>query len=110
MINGGDWFDIGNIDSYMEVHSIIASRKHAISYLPQTWPVSIQNGAYIDPKAEILGFTVIGKGASVGSGARLENVIVWPRENVLAGSQIKNAVVFNGNVAQSSCSIAGERA
>ena len=110
VINGGDWFDIGNIDSYMEVHSVIASRKHAISYLPQTWPVSIQNGAYIDPTAEILGSTVVGQGAYVGSGARLENVIVWPCENVVAGSQIKNAVISNGKVAQSSCSIVGERA
>lgn len=35
VIDGGDWFDIGNVNSYMDVHSIIASRQHAISYLPK---------------------------------------------------------------------------
>jgi len=110
VIDGGDWFDIGNVNSYMEVHSIIASRQHAISYLPKTWPVSIQNGASIDPTAEILGSTVVGQGASVGGRARLENVIVWPGENVDAGCQLKNAVISNGNVTQSSCSNGGEPA
>lgn len=110
VIDGGAWFDIGNIHSYMEVHAIIASRKHAISYLPETWPVSIHSGAYIDARAEIIGTTVIGQGASVGGGARLENVIVWPGENVVAGSQLKNAVISNGNVTQSSCGIGGRPA
>jgi hypothetical protein len=40
----------------------------------------------------------------------LENVIVWPGENVVAGSQLKNAVISNGNVTQSSCGIGGEPA
>ncbi len=110
VIDGGAWFDIGNIHSYMEVHAIIASRKHTISYLPETWPVSIHSGAYIDARAEIIGNTVVGQGASVGGGARLENVIVWPGENVVAGSQLKNAVISNGNVTHSSCGIGGEPA
>ena len=104
VIDEGDWFDIGNINSYMEVHSIIASRKQGISYLEKAWPTSIQNTAHIDSTAEILGCTIIGEGASIGARARLENVIVWPGENVVAGSTIKNAVISNGTVTQSSCS------
>jgi NDP-sugar pyrophosphorylase family protein len=110
VIDEGDWFDIGNIDSYMEVHSIIASRHQGISYLPEGWPSLIQSGACINPTAKLLGCTIVGEGACIGESARLENVIVWPGENVVAGSTLKNAVICNGRVAQSSCSLECEPA
>ncbi len=104
VIDRGDWFDIGNIDSYMQVHSILASRQQGISYLPEGWPSLIQSGACINPTAQLQGCTIVGEGACIGESARLENVIVWPGENIVAGSTLKNAVICNGRVTQSSCS------
>ena len=104
VIDRGDWFDIGNIDSYMQVHSILASRQQGISYLSEGWPSLIQSGACINPTAQLQGCTIVGEGACIGESARLENVIVWPDENVVAGSTLKNAVICNGRVTQSSCS------
>jgi NDP-sugar pyrophosphorylase family protein len=64
--------------------------------------VPIDPSASIDKAANILGATVIGKGATVGFGAFLENAIVWPGEHVAPGAKVVDAVVANGQISQAS--------
>ncbi len=102
VVDEGVWFDIGNIDAYVAVHKTLASRRHIFSYLPPEWMVPIDPSASIDKAANILGATVIGKGATVGFGAFLENAIVWPGEHVAPGAKVVDAVVANGQISQAS--------
>lgn len=96
IVDEGVWFDIGNIDAYLEIHQILARDEHRFSYLPQNWRKAIAEGAKVDSTARLLAGTAVGDGARVGSGTILENVVVWPGEKVEAGESIQRAVLVGG--------------
>lgn len=97
----GVWFDIGNPEAYLEVHRQI--RGHEFSYLPADWIRPAGESVKIGDNVRIRGFHAIGSGAEIGSGADLENVVVWPGERVPAGHRLLNAVYAGGTVRQSFC-------
>ncbi|MBK1856311.1 NTP transferase domain-containing protein [Verrucomicrobiaceae bacterium 5K15] len=84
VLDEGDWFDIGNPQAYRDVHD----------YLRQKRDDAIHPDAQIHPDAEVdESSCVIGPGAIVEAGARLENCIVWPGIRVPAGSQHRDAIL-----------------
>jgi NDP-sugar pyrophosphorylase family protein len=94
LIDEGAWFDIGNVDAYIEAHAILASQKHTISYLPDDWIVPIDSTAIVKSAARFSGFTSIGAGATIGEDAHLHDVIVWPGASVDAGVHLQKSVVI----------------
>ncbi|MGB0991488.1 MAG: sugar phosphate nucleotidyltransferase [Akkermansiaceae bacterium] len=84
VLDGGDWFDIGNPAAYREVHEHLrAGRSDAIHPL-----------AEVSPTAEVDEETcVIGPGAVIEAGAKLENTIVWPGVRVPAGAELNGEIV-----------------
>ncbi|MCP5537783.1 MAG: NTP transferase domain-containing protein [Akkermansiaceae bacterium] len=69
VLDDGDWFDIGNPDAYRAVHDHLRKKRRD----------AIHPGAHIHPDAAVNTETcIIGPGATVECGARLDNTIVWP--------------------------------
>jgi NDP-sugar pyrophosphorylase family protein len=101
VMDDGVWFDIGNIDAYLEVHRILAKDAHRFSYLPENWRRAVAQGAVVDPSARLLGGSAAGEGAVVGAGALLEDAVVWPGEKVEPFSTIRRAVLAGGRVCES---------
>jgi NDP-sugar pyrophosphorylase family protein len=100
VIDDGVWFDIGNIEAYLEVHQILAADAHRFSYLPENWMQPMANGARLAYSARLIGGCAVGEGAKVGEGAVLENVVVWPGEIVPPASRLRRAVVAGGQVCE----------
>jgi len=98
VIDDGVWFDIGNIEAYLEVHQILAADAHRFSYLPENWRQPVANGAVVDPSVRLIGGSAVGEGAIVGEGALLENVVVWPGEIVQPFASLCRAVLAGGRV------------
>jgi len=98
VIDDGVWFDIGNIEAYLEVHQILAADARRFSYLPENWMQPVVHGARLDPSARLIGGCAVGEGAKVGEGAVLENVVVWPGEIVPPASRLRRAVLAGGRV------------
>ena len=101
VINEGVWFDIGNIDAYLDVHRILSNDDHRFSYLPKNWRRNVADGAMVDATASLLGGSAVGEGAEVGSGAVLENVVVWPGEKVAPAARLHRVVLSGGRISQS---------
>jgi NDP-sugar pyrophosphorylase family protein len=101
VIDEGVWFDIGNIDAYLEIHRILADHAHCFSYLPKNWRRAVAEGAEVDPTASLLQGAAVGEGAKVGRGAVLENVVVWPGEKVAPAARLERAVLAGGRICQS---------
>jgi NDP-sugar pyrophosphorylase family protein len=94
LIDDGAWFDIGNVDAYIEAHAILSSQKHCISYLPDDWIVPVDPTAIVKRAARFSGFTCIGAGATIGEEADLHDVIVWQEASVEAGVHLQKSVVI----------------
>lgn len=98
VVDAGVWFDIGNIDAYIEVHRNLARGTHRFSYLPENWRRAVAEGAVVDPSVRLLGGTAVGEGALLGPGAVLEDVVVWPGETVRPAARLQDAVLAGGRI------------
>lgn len=103
VVDEGVWFDIGNIDAYLNVHGILAKDAHRFSYLPEDWLRPVADGASVNPSATLSGGSSVGDGAEVGAGAVLEDVVVWPGQKVPPGMELRRVVLADG------CLCAGAR-
>jgi mannose-1-phosphate guanylyltransferase/mannose-1-phosphate guanylyltransferase/phosphomannomutase len=91
VIDDGDWWDLGDEESYVEASVELLRRG---SFLGQALePGRIGGTAQIDATAEIDRLTVIGEGCRVGADVRLEECIVWPGATVEAGARLRRCVV-----------------
>lgn len=100
VVDDGVWFDIGNIEAYLEVHQILAADAHRFSYLPENWQQAVATGAVVHPSARLIGGCAVGEGAQVGEGAVLENAVVWPGEIVAPSARLRRAVLAGGRVCE----------
>lgn len=98
VIDDGVWFDIGNIEAYLEVHQILAADAHRFSYLPENWRQPVADGAVVDSSVRLIGGSAVGEGARVGDGASLEDVVVWPGEIVQPSASLRRAILAGGRV------------
>ena len=88
VIDGGEWWDLGSREQYLDVHAVLAAR------LPDTMqPPWIDATAHLAPDARITGATAIAAGARIGAGARLHDCIVWENAEVAPGAVLTRCIV-----------------
>jgi NDP-sugar pyrophosphorylase family protein len=88
VVDAGQWWDLGTRDQVLAVHQAFA-----VEGAP--W---VAAGAGVDPSARLAGATAVGKRASVGAGAVLEDTIVWEGARILAGCELRRCIVTAGAV------------
>ncbi|BDS08217.1 mannose-1-phosphate guanylyltransferase [Oceaniferula spumae] len=88
VLDEGEWFDIGNPQAYRDVHDHMrAERTDAIHPDAQIHPDAVVDRANC----------IVGPGAIIEAGARLENSIVWPGVTAKANSVHKDAILTGAN-------------
>ena len=88
VIDGGEWWDLGSREQYLDVHAVLAAR------LPDTMqPPWIDATAHLAAGAQITGATAIAAGARIGAGARLHDCIVWENAEVAPGAALTRCIV-----------------
>ncbi len=123
----GYWRDVGNPDSYREVHKDILSQKVVYDipgesirneegdlYLEEgvTLPESIVirgkvvigKNTIVSEGAELIN-CVIGSGCSIGKRSVIEDSVLWDRVSIGAENRIRNSVVCNDTVIEEDCKI-----
>ncbi len=91
------WREMGSIQSYSNVTEELAQIEP--DYLPPLKTghnISIHREAIVHPDCHLAGSVVVGRGARISEGVRLENVIVWDDICVEKGSSLKNCIVADG--------------
>lgn len=96
----GYWRDVGNPESYREVHQdILANRfNFGIQGLPTPYPDGIlySDVSYeLDKSIEIIGNVVLGKNVVIKKNVRLNNVIIGDNVTIGSDCNIRNSVFWN---------------
>lgn len=84
VIDEGEWWDLGNRENYLAVHSALAARESA------PW---IHPTAQIAPTATISGATAIGPGARVGDHASVNDTLVWEGAEIASGTLLNHCII-----------------
>ena len=82
------WRDFGTPESYLELHSFLLGDR-----------VMIHPEAAVEDGADIRGWACLAKGATVESGAIVENSVIWPGARVCAGVRVGNSILTDGSLA-----------
>ncbi|HHQ47849.1 MAG TPA: hypothetical protein ENK19_03095 [Acidobacteria bacterium] len=98
-IQEGYWRDIGDPDSYIEVHrDICAGRVRSVEVPGE--PLNLLGrdvrveGEISLNRVDLRGTVVIGRGARIEPGARLENTIIGPGATIGENADLRGAVVW----------------
>jgi aminoglycoside/choline kinase family phosphotransferase len=93
------WSDLGTLAAYLDAHGTLLRRDRGRRTGPaQGDPPALHQepGASVAPSAELRGFVCLGRDASVGAGARLEECVLLDRAAVAPSSRLRRAVVGPG--------------
>lgn len=95
----GYWRDIGDPESYLEVHQDFFSGQLRLipsGALQQVGgrPFWAESSVEVAPSVEVRGTVVLGEGCQVGEGARLEDVVLGPGVVVAPGAELRRSVVW----------------
>jgi Nucleoside-diphosphate-sugar pyrophosphorylase involved in lipopolysaccharide biosynthesis/translation initiation factor 2B, gamma/epsilon subunits (eIF-2Bgamma/eIF-2Bepsilon) len=99
-IMNGYWYDIGNLNSYLQAHydvldGKISVKTNAIEYKKDVW---VGHGTIIEPNAHINAPCVIGPNCRIGNGTSIENHSILGSNNVVEDEvSIKKSVIWNNN-------------
>ncbi|MGC8917062.1 MAG: sugar phosphate nucleotidyltransferase [Thermoanaerobaculum sp.] len=98
-VTQGYWRDIGDPESYLEVHQdFFAGTLRLVprGSLQQVGgrPFWAEGPVQVAPSVEVRGTVVLGEGCVVEDGARLEDVVLGGRVVVGAGSELRRSVVW----------------
>jgi NDP-sugar pyrophosphorylase family protein len=88
VINEGSWHDLGNRDTYLEAHQLLASQNCSSPWIHPT--------ASVAPSARITGASAIGAHASIGADCLIHDSIVWENARILPEAQLHRCVVTDG--------------
>jgi mannose-1-phosphate guanylyltransferase len=101
VVDGGNWWDLGCRETYLEAHLAIAGTGFPIydRRAEPCWKVAVHGTAEIAASASIDGTSCVGAGAKVGDGAQLRGTLVWPGGEVAAGAELDHCIVRTGQVA-----------
>jgi mannose-1-phosphate guanylyltransferase len=111
------WTDVGKPQTYLEVHHDILIGKVRYQFrgrqiADRVW---VENGADIDPTAQIVGPVVLGAGVRIGAGARIigptvigagcvigtnvtvEEAVLWDDNVIEDGAALRSCVIGRGN-------------
>jgi len=96
----GYWRDVGNPDSYRDVHDDILNGRldfkipgKKIEYPDGT--LYLTGESKIDPSIEIIDTVVIGHNVKIGKGTRLHNVVIGDNVTLGQGCRIRNSVFWH---------------
>lgn len=95
----GYWRDVGNPESYREVHEDIFNNKIALKshghtiYYPDGTLISENNKSF-DKSIDIIGSVVIGKNVTIEKGCKLKNVSIGDNVIIKQNSEIENSVIW----------------
>ena len=97
---GGYWRDVGNAESYRDVHEDIFNKKikikadgEKIKY-PEGWLFTKTKGE-LDKSVEILGTVVLGENVSLGKGVKLKDVAIGNNVTIGDECKIRNSIIWN---------------
>ncbi|HWB58133.1 MAG TPA: sugar phosphate nucleotidyltransferase [Chthoniobacteraceae bacterium] len=94
VLDDRQWFNIGSRAEYLAVHKFIGEKFWKPAYVDMLdWPARVGAGANLDPTATVSASTVVGAGARVGSGAVLENCILWNDAEIASGARLRDCIV-----------------
>jgi mannose-1-phosphate guanylyltransferase len=94
IMNDGKWFNIGSRAEYLEVHRTILREHWRPHYIKvREWPQRVAKSATVDPSARLRGCSVVGENCEVGTGAVLEDTILWPGAQIASKSQLHGCIV-----------------
>lgn len=93
---GTYWRDMGTVADYLALHrDILFGRAGDLcpDFRPGPSPFFVHPAARIAPDARLRGWAVIGAGACVGPGGRVERAVVWDGAEVAAGKEAVDTVI-----------------
>ncbi len=93
VLNEGHWFNLGSRAEYLAVHRTIAEGWRPAYVTDPDWPQRIAPDTTIDPGVEVRGFSCIGFGCHVGTGAVIDDSILWPGAQIASHAQLKSCIV-----------------
>jgi mannose-1-phosphate guanylyltransferase/mannose-1-phosphate guanylyltransferase/phosphomannomutase len=101
VVDGGNWWDLGCRETYIEAHLAIAATDFPIYDRSGTpgWKIAAHSSADISANARVNAGSCVGAGAKVGDGAELRGTLVWSGGEVAAGARLDHCIVRSGQVA-----------
>ena len=101
VVDGGNWWDLGCRETYLEAHLAIAGTGFPMydQRAEPGWKVAVHETAEIAESASVDAASCVGAGAKVGEGAQLRGTLVWPGGEVADGAELKHCIVRTGQVA-----------
>jgi mannose-1-phosphate guanylyltransferase len=101
LLNEGRWFNLGSPEEYFAVHRMVAEERWRPAYVqPSDWPISIAPDAMIDPTAQVRGCSSIGAGCRLGTGAIVEDSILWAGAQIASHSRLSRCIVRSHRAAE----------
>ncbi len=96
----GYWKDVGNPDSYREVHSDILDSKVKIEIDGDIYEFGeavayVQGSVEISESAKIKGVVVLGDGVKIEAGAEVENSVIGAKTQIGSRSKVSNCVIWD---------------
>ena len=94
VIDEGNWWDVGNRDSYLQLHrdlSVLEFPTYPVN--DPNWKRAVHHTALVHPSAELRGCSVVGENCTVGAGAILHDTILWPGAQIASQSRLQNCIV-----------------
>lgn len=96
VVDDGLWFDLGNRESYLDAHRLLAPGGCRLSHAVAGWPSPVHGSATIHPDASLHGICAVGPGAVVGAGAALRDSILWENAVVGSAASLDRCIVCDG--------------
>ena len=102
LADSGNWWDLGNRETYLEVHQEImrgSFPSYANAARRAELVQSIHPSARVDPSASIDETSCVGENAQIGPGVELQNSLIWREASVEPDSILEGVIVRAGHVA-----------
>lgn len=91
------WREMGAVESYMDLHAEIPRfDEDFLPPLPTGRRIWIHERAHVAPGVILKGYVSIGAESIVMEGSELEDVIIWDRGTIGAGSRLCDCIVGDG--------------
>jgi NDP-sugar pyrophosphorylase family protein len=84
------WLDLGTPEKYLQAHAdMIEGRVHGVAY-PGPW---VAEGATVDLRAQLGRWVAVGSGASIASGAQVDDSVIGRGASIGARARVTDSVV-----------------